>query len=228
MKRFLTLVLFLFFCLTVFCSDRKAALRYDFSDPAVLKRSWEFHGGLLMIPRTVFKIEKITSAVDGMALVVEAKSSTGVLMTDPKIDLKKYPILRWRWRIIRQVKPVLPEPDDQAAVIYLGDGTMIRQKSIGYRWEHHTPVGHKKDIKYSGGMMHVKASCIRNKKTETGRWVIEEVDVLADFIRAYKRFPGNYFVLGVGGNSQYTGSNTRVEIDYIEFLPRKKDSEAKK
>lgn len=221
------LLMLILLCSVVFplCgSDRKAGLRYDFRDPVHLKKSWEFHCSVFMVPRTVFRIEHIDSASDKKGLVVEANASSGVLMTDPKVNLRKYPIMRWRWRIVRSVnvRPGETEPDDQAGVVYIGDGTMVSQKSIAYRWEYNTVPGTKKNINYAGGMMKVKVECIRNRETPVGEWVVEERDVLADFIRAYKRFPGEYFILGVGANSQYTKSRTRLEIDYIEFIPRKK------
>lgn len=218
----LLLVCMLFFALCG--SERKVGLRYDFNDSEALKTSWEFHCSLFMVPRTSFKIEHIDSAVDKKSLVVEAKSATGVLMTDPKVDLRKFPVMRWRWRVIRpiNVPENKTEPDDQVGVVYLGDGTMISQKSIAYRWECKTSLGVKKNIVYGGGMMKVRAECIRNSKTTVGEWVVEERDVLADFIRAYKRFPGKYFILGVGANSQYSKSDARLEIDYIEFVSRKK------
>lgn len=204
-------------------ADRQAALRYDFSVPSSIQTAWEFHGAVLFTPRTVFKIENISSARDGKALVIEANKASGVLMTDPKVNLKKNPVMRWRWRVVRPVvvSPRAPEPDDQAIVVYLGDGTMLSQKCVGYRWEMNTPIGRQQKLKYAGGMMQVHAHCVRNRKDPVGEWIVEEKDVLSDFIRAYKRFPGEYFILGIGANSQYSKSNTRVEIDYIEFIPRK-------
>ena len=205
-------------------SERRVGLRYDFNDPEHLKTAWEFHCALFMVPRTSFKIENVGSATDKKSLVVEAKAATGVLMTDPKVNLRKYPIMRWRWRVVRPVNVPKSgtDPDDQAGVVYLGDGTMISQKSVAYRWERNTALGVKKSINYGGGMMKVRSECIRNRNTPVGEWVVEERDVLADFIRAYKRFPGEYFILGVGANSQYSKSDTRLEIDYIEFVTRKK------
>ena len=224
MKRLAVLVAALAVIFPVRGTDRKAALRYDFSDPASIRKAWEFHGGLLMTPRTVFKVEDVPGTSNGKALVVEADSASGVLMTDPRVDLRKNPVMRWRWRVVRpiRVKPGRPEPDDQAIVIYLGDGTMIRQKCVGYRWENGTAIGRRQQLDYVGGLMQVHAECIRNRNDRIGEWIVEERDVLADFTRAYKRLPGEYFILGVGANSQYSRSNTRVEIDYIEFLPRKK------
>ena len=154
-------------------SAREVGLRYDFNDPESLNKSWEFHCSIFMVPRTSFKIENVASAADKKSLVVESKSATGVLMTDPKVDLRKYPVMRWRWRVIRPVNVPKngPEPDDQAGVVYLGDGTMISQKSVAYRWECNTALGTKKNISYGGGMMKVRAECIRNRKTSVGEWV---------------------------------------------------------
>ena len=210
--------------LSVWSADRKAAVRYDFSDAESIKKAWEFHCGVFMVPRTVYRVEHCDSALNKKVLVVESNAASGVLMTDPKVNLRKFPIMRWRWRLIRPVvvRAGTKEPDDQAGAIYIGDGTMVSQKSIAYRWECNTPVGTRQSFRYGGGMMHVRAECVRNRETKIGEWVTEERDVLADFIRAYKRFPGEYFILGVGANSQNSKSRTRLEIDYIEFIPRKK------
>lgn len=230
MKILFSIILFSSILPALWSADRKAALRYDFADPVSLKKSWEFHGAVFMVPRTVFRVENIPSALNGKALVVEADNASGVLMTDPKVDLRKNPVMRWRWRVVKKLD--LPsgvsDPDDQVAVLYIGDGTMLRQKCIGYRWEHNTAIGFRRKILYAGGMMNVEAECIRNRKAKLNEWIVEERNVLVDFIKAYKRFPGGYFVLGVGANSQYSKSRTRVEIDYIEFLPRKKSPDGKK
>ena len=68
--------------------------------------------------------------------------------------------------------------------------------------------------------MTVNAVCLRNSNTPIGVWVEEERDVLADFQKAFKRGIKSNYAIGISGNSQYTKSNTRVEIDYIEFHPR--------
>ena len=59
MKRLAVLVAALAVVFPVRGTDRKAALRYDFSNPASIRKAWEFHGGLLMTPRTVFKVEDV-------------------------------------------------------------------------------------------------------------------------------------------------------------------------
>ena len=90
---------------------------------------------LYVVPTPLGNLGDMTQ-IAGKVLVVEAPKATGVLMSAPKVDLKKRPILRWRWRVIHPVglKPGAKEPDDQAVVLYFGDGTLLKQRSIGYRW----------------------------------------------------------------------------------------------
>jgi hypothetical protein len=43
--------------------------------------------------------------------------------------------------------------------------------------------------------------------------------VVEDFKKAFGRLPVGDCALTIGANSQYSKSNTLVEIDFIEFLP---------
>ena len=138
-----------------------AVWRNDFSDPENLRKEWKFDGSRFMVPRTKFRIAEEASAVNGRVMVVEADRSTGVMLAAPSpVDLKRCPVMRWRWRVVRPVRlaPDAEEVDDQAVVVYFGDGTLIRQKSVGYRWECNTPIGRSALLKYAAGMMTVKAS----------------------------------------------------------------------
>lgn len=205
-----------------------AVWRNDFSDPENLGKEWKFDGSRFMVPRTNFRIAEEASAVNGRVMVVEAKRSTGVMLAAPSpVDLERYPVMRWRWRVIRPVRlaPEAEEVDDQAVVLYFGDGTLIRQKSVGYRWECNTPIGSSALLKYAAGMMTVKAFCVRNRTSPVGEWITEERDVVADFRAAYGRNPNRFFIISVGANSQYSDSDTRAEIDFIEFVPRRKPPE---
>ena len=198
---------------------------FDFQDQQELSK-WKKRRTNLITPLSNFFIEKVDGARDGKALVVSCKSSSGVIMHSPKgLDLNKTPVMKWRWRVVRPVKiQGDKEPDDQAAGIYIADGTTLRQFSVSYRWELLRRPGSEKIVNYSGGAMTTYAICMRDRHTPAGVWVEEERDVLADFHKAFKRNVKSFFAIGVSGNSQYSKSNTRVEIDYIEFYPRKKNN----
>lgn len=200
----------------------------DFADPQTLKDDWKFDGSRFLVPRTKFSIGSESTASAGKIMVVEANKATGVMLSAPsKVDLTKTPVMRWRWRVVKPVvlKPGEDEPDDQAAVVYFGDGTLLKQRCIGYRWEVNTPLDTAGQVKYAAGMMTVSHKTIRNHTTPVGKWVIEERNVVEDYHKIYGRLPDSYFIISVGGNSQYTGSDTRAEIDFIEFIPERKPAE---
>ena len=197
--------------------------RIDFSDPERFAREWQFNGAMPMVPHTAFYLATVSSAEDGRALVIESDRSSGIMMAAPPVDLEQLPILHWRWRVVRQLnvnEPDRREPDDQVGVVYIGDGNRVRQYCVAYRWEHNIPLGVGDFKRYKGGLLLAKCFCLRNRSTPPGEWVEEYRNVAADFRAAFGRPPGRRFILCVGGNSQYTQSNTRIEIDYIEFLPR--------
>ena len=203
--------------------EQKPVWRIDFSDSDTLKKEWEFRGGKFRVPKTKFFAVGNDEGSDGSVLVVEADKSTGLLVTLPEnVDLERYPIMRWRWRIVRRLSLAdgQPDPDDQAAVVYLGDGSSFRQRCVGYRWEHNTEVGKSGTRHYAGGLMTVKWFCVRNRLHPLNEWCVEERDVFTDYREAFGDPPNKVFALSIGANSQYTRSSTRVEIDYIEFVAR--------
>ena len=183
-----------------------------------MKENWQIIGSFLVPVQTKFFFAEEPSASDKRVLVVEAKEASGFFIFKiDGLDLDKYPYMRWRWRVNRQVRPPAankPEPDDQACAVYLSDGTMLNQKCVGYRWEHFVPVGTRRMINYACSKVAVR--CLRNRETPVGEWVEEECNVFEDFKRAFGKEPSKDAVLAIGANSQYSKSDTRVEIDYIE------------
>lgn len=198
-----------------------ACLRFDFNRGDEFAGTWTFYSHNLLLPKTVFRIERNANSDDGFVLAVKTDSSTGFICTAPKFDLNKYPIMRWRWRIIRNLNlsENVTDPDDQAAVVYIGDNRRFKQCFVAYRWECNAPIGSRLHTRYRGGFTTASSFCLRNRTSLVGEWFTEERNVMKDFIAAFKRPPLNGFVLCVGANSQHSKSSTRIEIDYIEFLP---------
>lgn len=196
---------------------------FDFNDETDFRNRWKIRRSALHIPVSSFKVSGCEGARDGKALVVECNNSSGIALISPAgLDFKKTPVMRWRWRIIRPVQfSGVHEPDDQAAAIYICDGNTLRQFTVSYRWEKFRRMGSTLFKRYSGGAVSVFSICMRNHTTRTGEWVEEERNILEDFKSCFKRDIRKRFAIGVAGNSQYTKSKTRVEIDYIEFHPAK-------
>ena len=196
-------------------------VRFDFDKREEFARTWEYYTHNPLLKKTTFRIERRPTAEDGFVLVINADSSSGFICSAPKFDLRKFPVMRWRWRIINNlnVPKGAGDPDDQSGVVYIGDGNRLRQCFVAYRWECNTLVGSWLDTTYRSGLTSVKSVCLRNRGTRIGEWVVDQRNVMEDFRHAFKRLPVDGFVLCVGANTQHSKSNTRIEIDYIEFLP---------
>jgi Protein of unknown function (DUF3047) len=166
-----------------------------------------------------FRIEPAKDGHDG-ALVMIANDQSGMFATSlDHIDLRRTPILRWRWRAT-----VLPtggdgrvrKRDDQAIAIYVSAGGLFRQRSIAYRWETDTPVGTAGDSSYAAGIVKTKWFALRNAE-DKGSFFVEERNVARDFQRAFGFVPEEVNV-GVTCNSQYTGTSAAAELDWIELV----------
>ena len=218
-KTVISIFLSVLFAAAAYCGEGEV-YRCDFDSRAMLRNECRFHYRPFT-PHTHFRIADEPTAGDRRVLVVETKHSSGFMIFRIKgLDLQKFPRMRWRWRIIRRTNipdGVDPEPDDQACVVYITSGDMLNQQCVGYRWEHNTPVGLRRMVEYPSGL--VSALCVRNRETPLGEWMVEEHNVLEDFKAAFGQEPAADFVITIGGNSQHSKSPTRVEIDYIEFLP---------
>ena len=217
---------FFFFSAALFLplsGAEKSPYRYDFSQESAFKKTWHWRGKLLGVSKTRFYVGQSADALDKRSLFLEANSSSGVIITQiPPRIWKNYPVMRWRWRILRKVKFDKKELDDQAAVLYFGDGNTLKQTMLAYSWENFTPLEKKTVISYGMGSRTIHRICARNKDAELSKWYEEERNVVEDFKKTVGRDPQGVCGLTIGANSQYSKSNTLVEIDFIEFRKTKK------
>ena len=156
-------------------------------------------------------------------LKAEAVDVSGSILFDiSRIDFKKYPVMRWKWRA-----DVLPAgadgrfsgKDDQAIGIYVGAGRWSTT-SVAYRWETDTPKKAEGDASYGMGMVSVKWFCVRNKEDKTGVWYVDECNIYEALDKLFKgRIPKKNLALSISCNSQYTKSKAVAYLEYVEFLP---------
>jgi hypothetical protein len=204
-----------------------AGWRENFSSDKQFNADWRPEGMHFLVPHTKFYVAEIPSANDGKALVIEAARAAGARVIAPRnVDWQKTPVMRWRWRLVRPVvlKKGKKEPDDQAGAIYVGDGSLASSRCVTYRWEKKSPIGSARRTKYAAGCMNTYVVCAANDSVPLNEWRVEEYDVVKNFIAAFGTPPDRKFMLCVAGNSQYSRSNTRLEIDFIEFIPRRKEA----
>ncbi|MCP3968404.1 MAG: DUF3047 domain-containing protein [Lentisphaerae bacterium] len=193
-----------------------------------LPEGWAIKATVIGTPETSFRVK--ADGKEKSVLLVHADKATGGLMCNPsvKVDLSKTPILRWRWRVENLPKggdSRKQKKDDQAIAIYVGANDWLRKKSLSYRYENETPKGSKGLASYGGGIIKVKWFCLRDKKSGTGKWYIEERNIAEDFKKAFGFIPKE-FAISICANSQHTGSETKAMLDYIEFVSPDKATDA--
>jgi hypothetical protein len=170
---------------------------------------------------SVFEIQN-NPAVPGhqWLSVTSEKASASLLSNFPlPVDLKKTPIVRWRWRAT-VLPPGAdgrdPDKDDQVIGLYVSSGTRFKQQSIAYRWETQTPVGSEGTVQYAN-LFAVKWFTIRNESHADGEtFFIEERNVAEDFEKTFGSIP-DQIGIGISCNSQYTDSKSAAQLDWIEF-----------
>lgn len=152
------------------------------------------------------------------------KASASLLKNIGNFNIRKYPILEWRWKIKKLPENAdgrNPEKDDQAIGIYVGTGTILDKKSVSYRWDTETPVNSEGECHYVGGTVKIKWFTLKNKndcgQDGTSEWITERRNVAEDFFKAWGFYPDSIYV-SISSNSQYTASVAEAGIEWIRFV----------
>ena len=170
----------------------------------------------------VFEIRNDPADPGHRWLSVTADKASASLLSDGAldVDLKKTPIIRWRWRAT-VLPPGAdgrdPKKDDQAIGLYVSSGNVFKQQSIAYRWETEPPAGSEGTVQYAN-LFSIKWVALRDKSHSDGQtFFIEERNVAEDFKKAFGAIPERIGI-GISCNSQYTDSKAEAQLDWIEFV----------
>ena len=138
-----------------------------------------------------------------------------------KIDVREYPILEWRWRVV-----TLPTggdsrkaaTDDQAAQIYVVFPRFpraVRSRIIGYVWDSTAPAG---SIVPSASTSMITYVIVRSGSGDVDRWISERRNVLEDFRRIHGEPPDEPAeVVTIGIDSNDTRSRAESYVGAILF-----------
>ncbi len=194
------------------------AWREDFNsgdpDRQNMPVGWETEGVLPGVPASKAFVK------DGVLRLESTRSSGGVLRIVEGVDLKKTPIMRWRWRAVTLppgADGANPEKDDQAVGIYVVLPGMLGQKSVSYHYETETPKNTWGKASYYLGVVKVQFLVLRNKTDQTGEWYTEERNVLEDLKKCYNTVPEKFGV-SIQTNAHNTKTKAAAEVDYVEFI----------
>ncbi|MEW6353913.1 MAG: DUF3047 domain-containing protein [Pseudomonadota bacterium] len=179
-------------------------------------------------------------AQDGDATVVKAVADAAAsgLTRKISIDLKKHPILHWRWKVdnvIEKSDVTRKEGDDYAARIYItfayepdkvSFGKKAKYKAaqflygdapigaINYIWESKTPKDTVIDNAYTD---FVKMIVVESGAEKVGRWVEEERNVYEDYKRAFGEEPPLISGVAIMTDTDNTGESATAYYGDIVF-----------
>ena len=179
--------------------------------------AWKYFGKIPFVPKVKFYSIPGDKNPDSCRMVIESKNASGLFVYYPGVDVNKTPVVRWRWRLTAPLNEIADKNDEQALVLYIGDGNSFTQRTVAYRWEGATEIGARVNKIYSAGAVKMGGICMRNKNTPVGKWVTEERNIINDFKSFFVDDMRNCGI-AIGANSQYSKQHSIAEIDYIEFL----------
>lgn len=203
--------------------DYNQVFRVDFSNSfndGKAVSGWTYRGKL-GTPGASYTV----ATVDGVkVLKLESRQGTGTILFDiSKVDLKKYPIMRWKWRVDRLPDGAdgrLSHKDDQPIGIYVGSGGLLSQTSVAFRWESDTPKNTGGFVKYGMGAIRVTWKCVRNKNDKLETWYVDECNIYKALSEIFHGKLPERIALTLSTNSQYTKSTSLSYLEYVEFHPQ--------
>lgn len=97
-------------------------------------------------------------------------------------DPKAYPVLRWRWRLLRAPSTVEP-----IAALYasLDTDLLFIPVFTKYVWSGSKPEG----VLTEGGMFSGSEIVVETGTTQVGEWISEQVNVYEDFVKIHQHDP---------------------------------------
>lgn len=179
-------------------------------------------------------------------LVVESRASVSVAWRDLPADLARTPILRWRWRVDRAVPPTdltRKGGDDRSLSLYVAfawvperasfversvravlsslAGQELPGRLLTYIWGGDGRANGWFDNPYlpTGAKLRV----LRDGSAPLGVWLEERIDVRTDFRTAFGEEPPPVERIGIGADSDDTGSEARGAIRDVAWLPARAD-----
>jgi hypothetical protein len=157
--------------------------------------------------------------VDSLKAVQLRSTNTSFsLQRQVNADLKKLPILRWKWKVTK-----LPEggdfrhskTDDQAAQLFVA---FNKRQMIVYIWDTTAPKDLVGDA-LAPPFMSIKVVVVRSAKEDAGKWLTESRNVYEDYRKFYGDTSRPPVVSGVRLqiNTQHTKSSAESSFADLAF-----------
>ncbi len=161
----------------------------------------------------------VTEMAGSHALKAESKASASAMIYRYKYDLKKYPILVWKWRVENTLikgDESKKEGDDYAARVYVifPHRLPLFTKSINYIWANRLPKGnHIPNPFYSKAVM----VAVQSGDEYVGKWITEKRNVYEDYKTLFGEEPPLVGGIAVMTDTDNTGESATAYYDNIRI-----------
>lgn len=167
------------------------------------------------------------------------KSMSGLIHTI-RVDIRRYPLLRWRWKVAAPVAGAdmtQKSGDDYAARVYvmfdypasrLPFSTRMKMKvaeslygqripaaALNYVWDNKQPVGTVQPNTYTD---RARMIVVRSGAGQASQWVTETRDLRADFRAAFGEEAPDVVALAIATDTDNTGSRAVAWYGDFEFI----------
>ena len=230
-KNLILILLFLNIAFTSHSQEHRTLFREEFNSP----ENWK--------PLYFPKIERHTSYTvegdeGGCFLKAESQASASALVFKHEFNVYEYPRMRWRWRVgnvYSRGDARIKEGNDYPLRIYIlfkyspdqvsllerlkyGVAKMIYgeyppHSSLNYIWANRLHPEHTMTDPHAEES---KLILLQKGAAKVGRWLIQEVNLLEDYQKAFGRKPPAIATLAVMNDSDNTGESSVSAVDFIE------------
>ena len=147
--------------------------------------------------------------------VVKATSNVAAsgLFKEIEIDLKKYPILKWSWKIndvLSKGDATRKEGDDYAARIYVVFPHTLfwKTKGINYIWGN--KLGRGKSIPNAFARKNVIMLAVESGAEKAGQWTFHSRNVYEDYKRLFGAEPRKLGAIAIMTDTDNTGQKAQA------------------
>jgi hypothetical protein len=144
---------------------------------------------------------------DRRVLKAESDKAASGLFKEVELDPRKYPVLRWSWKIERTIpngNEKTKEGDDYAARVYVVFPRTLfwKTKAINYIWANRLPKGESLPNAFTSNAMMV---AVESGEGNAGTWVAEERNLYEDYRLLFGEDPPEIGAVALMTDTDNTG-----------------------
>jgi hypothetical protein len=152
---------------------------------------------------------RLVTSADRTAVEALSRHAASGLLKKVDLDPKKYPVLRWSWKIGHTLKGedvTKKTGDDFAARVYVVFPRILfwRTRAINYVWSSHLPKNTAVPSPYTGNSIVI---AVESGEEKVGTWVKEQRNVYEDYRSAFGEEPPRIGAVAIMTDTDDTGDD---------------------